>query len=277
MARKRGSLRSARLNQLGLVEDPFKLSADPRYLYLGEEHLAAYRQADNAVLRRRGLVLITGEAGTGKSSLARRMYDLYRDEDDILIVYIPTANFKTATAAAKNIASALEDLEIPIKRSFANQIEELQKGIVRAYESDRNVVLVLDDAQLMKRDALEVIHEFYNFDFDEKLLQVLCFGQEETRSLFQQYPSVDKRVFVRMSLPPLSLPSASSMVNFRLRTAGRKANIFDDVAFEMLYEASGGIPRDIVRLCALATDRMLEDGLDRIESDIMQEIVDIGL
>ncbi|MEM5774369.1 MAG: hypothetical protein AAGU05_05150, partial [Anaerolineaceae bacterium] len=67
--------RLVRLERLGLTEDPFKLSADPRYLYLGPEHLAVYRQAQGVITRRRGLAMITGGMGMGKSSLARRLYD----------------------------------------------------------------------------------------------------------------------------------------------------------------------------------------------------------
>ena len=73
--------RLVRLERLGLKEDPFKLSADPRYLYLGPEHLAVYRQAQAVISRRRGLALITGDMGMGKSSLARRLYDVYASEE----------------------------------------------------------------------------------------------------------------------------------------------------------------------------------------------------
>src|SRR5512140_2353055 len=88
--------RLARLERLGLKEDPFKLSADPRYLYLGPEHLSVYRQAQGVISRRRGLALISGDMGMGKSSLARRLYDVYASEDSLDICYIHTAAFKSA-------------------------------------------------------------------------------------------------------------------------------------------------------------------------------------
>src|SRR5512142_881953 len=96
--------RIVRLEKLGLVEDPFKLSADPRYLYLGQEHLAAYRQAQGVIGRRRGLALIMGAPGTGKSSLARRVFDVYTQEPNIEIAYITSAKFSTKMEAARAIA-----------------------------------------------------------------------------------------------------------------------------------------------------------------------------
>ena len=100
--------RLARLERLGLKEDPFKLSADPRYLYLGPEHLAVYRQAQGVISRRRGLALITGDMGMGKSSLARRLYDVYASEDMLYICYIHTAAFKSAMDAARQISASFD-------------------------------------------------------------------------------------------------------------------------------------------------------------------------
>ena len=265
--------RLARLEQLGLLEDPFKLSADPRYLYLGHEHLAAYRQVQGIINFRRGLALITGGPGTGKSSIARRVFDVYYDEPDVDIIYIATSNFRTSMAAARNISAALEKMNISLKSRYDDQIEALKHGIATAYSAGRNIVILLDDVQLMSKNALGVIHELYNFDFDEKAAQVIAFGQEESTELFKKYPAIDSRVFIRMSIPPMTLVSALQMVLFRLRTAGRESPLIHDDAFALLYEASSGIPRDIVRLCAMATDTLLENEANMVTLEIMQEVV----
>lgn len=265
--------RLARLEQLGLLEDPFKLSADPRYLYLGNEHLAAYRQVQGVINFRRGLALITGGPGTGKSSIARRVFDVYYDEPEVEIIYIATSNFRTSMAAARNISAALEKMNISLKSRYDEQIEALKHGIASAYSAGRNIVILLDDVQLMAKNALGVIHELYNFDFDEKAAQVIAFGQEESTELFKKYPAIDSRVFIRMSIPPMTLASALQMVLFRLRTAGREAPLIHDDAFALLYETSSGIPRDIVRLCAMATDTLLENEANMVTLEIMQEVV----
>src|SRR5512133_2939899 len=157
--------RLARLDRFGLKEDPFKLSADPRYLYLGSEHLAVYRQAQAVISRRRGLALITGEMGMGKSSLARRLYDVYAAESGISICYIHTAAFRSAMDGARQISTALG---VPPQRSFQRQMEGLEEMMANAYTTGRNVIVILDDAQLMNAEALDVLHRLYNFDYDAK-------------------------------------------------------------------------------------------------------------
>jgi general secretion pathway protein A len=262
--------RMARLERLGLKEDPFKLSADPRYLYLGPEHLAVYRQAQGVISRRRGLALITGDMGMGKSSLARRLYDVYASEENMAICYIHTAAFRSAMDAARQISSALG---VPPQRSFQRQMEGLERRMADIYTSGQNVVVLLDDAQLMESEALEVIHRLYNFDYDAKVVQILSFGQSEMTGLFETNKAVNARVFVRLVLPPLTLASSLQMVLFRLRVAGRNEPLIDDNAFEILYERSQGIPREIIRLCALATDHLLQSEETMINQSIISEVV----
>ena len=165
-------------------------------------------------------------------------------------------------------------LNVAPARSYSAQKELLKEAIVRSYQNGVNTVLLLDDAQRMTREALEVIHELYNFDYDDKLIQVILLGQNELNTLFESYPAVNSRVFVRMSLPPLTLSSALQMINFRLRTAGRTAPLIDDNAFSLLFTASGGVPREIVRLCALATDLLIRTDHDFVTQEVMQEVLD---
>ncbi len=261
--------RVVRLDRLGLKEDPFKLSADPRYLYLGPEHLAVYRQAQGVISRRRGLALISGDMGMGKSSLARRLYDVYASEEMVDICYIHTAAFKSAMDAARQIS---QTLGVPPQRSFQRQMEGLEKFMADAYTANHNVIVLLDDAQLMEPEALEVLHRLYNFDYDAKVVQVLAFGQSEMSSVFETNKPVNARVFVRLALPPLTLSSALQMVLFRLRVAGRSEPLINDDAFEVLYEKSQGVPREIIRLCALSMDHLLESDESMINIEIARKV-----
>ena len=261
--------RLARLERFGLKEDPFKLSADPRYLYLGPEHLAVYRQAVGVISRRRGLALITGEMGMGKSSLARRLYDVYAGEQSVEICYIHTAAFRSAMDAARQISLALG---LPTQRSFQRQMEILEEKMASNFTANRNSIILIDDAQLMSGEALEVIHRLYNFDYDAKVAQILAFGQREMNTLFETNRAVNARVFVRLALPPLTLSSALQMVVFRLQVAGRNEPLIDDNAFELLYEMSQGVPREIIRFCALATDYLLQTDLNMINLDVVREV-----
>ena len=209
--------------------------------------------------------------GMGKSSLARRLYDIYAPEEGVTICYIHTAAFRSAMDAARQISQALG---VGPQRSLQRQMDALEKAMVEEYRARRNVVVLLDDAQLMDRDALEVIHRLYNFDYDTKVAQILAFGQQELTTLFESDKAVNARVFVRMVLPPLTLPSALQMVNFRLQVAGRKEPLITDDAFEILYERSQGVPREIVRLCALAMDHLLQSEETLIHADLIQEVLE---
>jgi general secretion pathway protein A len=264
--------RLVRLDRLGLKEDPFKLSADPRYLYLGPEHLAVYRQAQAVISRRRGLALITGDMGMGKSSLARRLYDVYAAEPSIEICYIHTAAFKTAMDAARQISNALG---VPPQRSFQRQMEGLEEKMANSYTTGKNVVIILDDAQRMVGEALDVLWRLYNFDYDAKVVQILAFGQREMTALFETNKEVNARVFVRLILPPLTLASALQMIMFRLRVAGRNDPLINDDAFELLYEKSQGVPREIIRLCALASDMLLQSDEPYINAAIAREVTKV--
>jgi general secretion pathway protein A len=264
--------RLVRLERLGLKEDPFTLSADPRYLYLGPEHFAVYRQVQGVIARRRGLALVSGDMGMGKSSLARRLYDVYTPDETVSIHYIHTAAFKSAMDASRQISLAMG---LPAQRSLQRQMEALELAMVESYRAGRNVVLLLDDAQLMVRDALEVIHRLYNFDYDAKVIQILAFGQQELTDLFQGDKAVNARIFVRMVLPPLALPSALQMILFRFQVAGRSEPLIADDAFEILYERSQGVPREIVRLCALATDHLLQTDESIINVNIAREVASL--
>lgn len=262
--------RMTRLERLGLKEDPFKLSADPRYLYLGAEHLSVYKQLLNIISRRRGLGLVIGDMGMGKSSLARRLYDVHSSEPNMDVCYIHTTAFKSGMDAARQIST---QLGVEPQRSFQRQMESIERKMADAYTAKRNVVILLDDAQLMDPSALEVIHRLYNFDYDAKVAQVLAFGQNEMLGLFEQNKAVNARVFARLILSPLALGSALQMVLFRLNVAGRNAPLIHDNAFELLYESSQGVPREIIRLCNIAIDLLLQSTESMITLGIAEEAV----
>ena len=146
--------RLARLDRLGLKEDPFKLSADPRYLYLGPEHLAVYRQAQAVISRRRGLALITGDMGMGKSSLARRLYDVYASESRAW----RSATSTPLPSTRPWMPPARSRMPWAFRRSAVSSArwKAWKQMMANAYTTGRNVIVILDDAQLMDSEALEV-------------------------------------------------------------------------------------------------------------------------
>jgi general secretion pathway protein A len=263
---------SAKLARLDLVEDPFQLSANPRYLYLGDEHLVVYRNIQGVIARRRGLALVTGQPGTGKSSLARHIFNQLYGQNGVDIAYIDTGNFSSRMDAARTISRAFTKIDVASARSYAEQMENFKKEIVNVYGQGRNVILLLDDAQLLTRQGMVMIQELYNFDFDEKAVTVIAFGQNEVEDNFRNYPAINSRIYIVQTLTRISLATALQMVAFRLRVAGRSQPLFTDEAFSLVYELSDGIPRDVVRICSLAIDNLLATDQEQVNLEVIKQV-----
>ena len=162
---------------------------------------------------------------------------------------------------------------VPLQRSFQRQMEGLEKFMANAYTNDHNVVVLLDDAQLMNPEALEVLHRLYNFDYDAKVVQVLAFGQSEMTSVFETNKSVNARVFVRLALPPLTLSSALQMVLFRLRVAGPLGTDDQRRCFRSaLRKIAGRAARDHPPVRAFH-DRLLQGDESMINVEIAREVI----
>ena len=265
----------AQLGQLGLKEDPFSNSTDPRYYYLSEEHSPAYKAVLQSVVRRRGLMLITGEPGLGKTTLAKRLYSVLSAEPDMDVGYIPRAHWQTKFTAVQQISMALTSLEVPLRRGYDDQLEALKTAIANAYNNRRNVVIIFDDAQAMRSSGMTLLHELYNFDKGEKTVQSIVFGQLETIDLMRSYKAIWSRVFQNLSLMRLSFQSTVNLVNYRVRAADRLEPLLDDDAWTLLDEASEGIPRDIVSVCSVALDILLTTGQKLITVDVMKQAVEL--
>jgi type II secretory pathway predicted ATPase ExeA len=151
-------------------------------------------------------------------------------------------------------------------------MENFKKEIVNVYGQGRNVILLLDDAQLLTRQGMVMIQELYNFDFDEKAVTVIAFGQNEVEDNFRNYPAINSRIYIVQTLTRISLATALQMVAFRLRVAGRSQPLFTDEAFSLVYELSDGIPRDVVRICSLAIDNLLATDQEQVILDVIKQV-----
>jgi type II secretory pathway predicted ATPase ExeA len=151
-------------------------------------------------------------------------------------------------------------------------MENFKKEIVKVYGERRNVILLLDDAQLLTRQGMVMIQELYNFDFNEKAVTVVAFGQDEVVNNFRKYPAINSRIYITQTLARISFATALQMVEFRLRVAGRSQPLFTDEAFSLVFELSDGIPREVVRICSLAVDNLLASDREQVTLDVMKEV-----
>ncbi len=261
------------LDSLGLTEDPFVPTANPRFFYLGEEHRPVYRMIQSVVMQRRGLMLITGRQGTGKTSLARLVYNQLYELDGIEASMIEISNFRTRMQAAQVVGASLPTLHVPSQRSYIKQMSLFKEKITTYYiETEGNVVVILDDCQALTNDALQFIFETYNFDAEPgKLVQIIAVGTDDALRVFAKNPDVESRIFSTMSLNPLGLRSVIEMIVHRLRTAGRSSHLLTDDAYEAVFELTSGLPRDVVRLCGTAMDLIIDQGANMISADVIEQ------
>ena len=163
------------------------------------------------------------------------------------MVFVPTAAYESEYAALLDVSYALS---LDRRKGMTMQWRELESYLVDQKELERNVVLILDDAQLMTPDALTLVHHLYNFDISQKLAQVVLFGQPELQRIFNVLPEVLSRVDSWFRLNPLSLEDTLELIRFRCAVAGRKEPLLTQAAFLEVWKATHGIPREIVALCS---------------------------
>jgi type II secretory pathway predicted ATPase ExeA len=254
MTRLRDPQRRIILRDLGFSEEPFSRSADPRFLYLSAQHGDVLDRIQEAIEERRGLAIVEGGFGVGKSSIARRLESIYRAyPEDFVVVFVHTAAYESEFAALLDVCYALN---LDRRKGLTMQWREFESYLVDQKESGRNVVVILDDAQLMSPSALTLVHHIYNFDISQKLAQVVLFGQPEIRRIFNERPEVLSRVDSWFQLNPLSLEDTLELIRFRCAVAGRKDPLLSQSAFLMVWRNTHGIPREIVALCSKVIDQM---------------------
>lgn len=247
--------RRFKLRRLGFSEDPFMVSADARFFYLGTQHGQVLDRVQDVVDEFRGLAVVEGGYGSGKSSMALRLESLYRGlPDEYKVMYRTTSSYESEFAGLQDIC---EFIGIPHKRGLTKQWRAFENFLVDEHEQHRNVVIILDDAQLMAPDALRIVHTLYNFDAGgQKLAQVILFGQPELSYIFAMHPEIRSRVSSWFKLEPLSPEDTVELIRFRCKVAGRDEALLDESGYLAIYAASEGTPRAIVSLCARVINEM---------------------
>lgn len=260
------------LGLLDLNEHPFHVSADPRFLYLTEQHKAALARLENMIEWREGLSVIEGPIGAGKTTLARRLYELCMQNESLEPVYIHTASYPTPAAALRDIVN---HFRLDTSRAYLDKLRDFETYLISLRKQDRNPVLIIDDAQLMSANSLQPIQDFLNFDVTSKLIQIILFGQQEIHRNFSRNPALLDRVVFWHRLGPLTYAETVRMIQFRLTVAGRFKPLFSDRAIELLYEATKGVPRPLMIICNETLHTLAETGRFEADESEVRQAIDI--
>lgn len=262
---------------LGLRKEPFSSSPDPDFFYESYEHRAALMRLLVEIRLRRGLSVILGDVGTGKTTLSRKLFQMLKERPDIVFHMImdPTSVseelFLESLIRAFNVQ--IEGVSSPTILDYKEAIKKYlyQKGV----EENKTIVLVVDEAQKLNPLSLESLRVLLNYETNEfKLLQLVLFGQMELIPRIKELKNFLDRVVLKYVLNPLDEQETGDMIDFRLRQAGfdSELKLFTEEAVAEVYRHSLGYPRKINLLCHNALRSLITENKTVVDAELIRDL-----
>jgi general secretion pathway protein A len=249
----------------GLREKPFSLTPDPRYLFLSTSHREALAHVLYGLEQGEGFIAITGEVGTGKTTLCRTLLQRLRGDTEIAFVFNPTLTGKQLLSAICNdfgLATA--------GRTRAQLNDQLNQFLLETNRRGRRALLIVDEAQDLAAETLEELRLLSNLETTtSKLIQILLFGQPELDEKLdsRQLRQLRQRISVRSHLHPMSARETREYVRHRLAVAASEPReLFRGAALREVQRRSRGIPRLVNLLCERALLAGYAEGAARVEA-----------
>ncbi len=239
----------------GLKEMPFNITPDPRFLFFSDQHREAFDHLVYGIEHRKGFIELTGEVGSGKTTLCRAVLANLPKRIKTALVLNP------ALSGSQLLRAILNDFGLnPRRKDRLSQIEQLNSFLLEQTLQGNNVAVIIDEAQDLSAGVMEEIRLLSNLETDQhKLMQIVLAGQPELHERLQrpELRQLKQRIMVRCILRPLSEEDTSRYIAHRLKVAGAADGVrFTDDAVRMVYQYARGTPRMVNALC----DRVLMAG-----------------
>ncbi len=257
-----------------LKEEPFNTTANPRFFFLSPIHSIALGKTEFTVDAKKGLAIVFGDTGTGKSTLARLLHQKFLDKTYISVL-LTNPNYPTTNSLLRTI---IQEFQLQkTAKSYKDNLDIFKRFLfTEAVDNKKNVVLIIDEAQTLRLPLLELLRQLINFETnDQKLLQLVLFPQEEFRNKLQHPMARNfrSRVSMASTLDKMGIDEIIEMIDFRWRVAsGNQSHPFTQDAIQSIYAHSDGIPREA---CIIADNALLLAFLQK-KTAIEKEIVEIA-
>lgn len=252
--------------------EPFSNVPDPKFFYSGPEHAKPFLRIMYAVQRMKGLVLLTGKVGTGKTTLSRKILaSLLKEDEYVPGILVLTKDEYPPYWLTSKVAGLLNIDNVEVD---ANAVQLIAKKLFKLKEEGKKPVIIVDEANKLKKDEnLEELRSILNIEDEQRRLItfILC-GMPELRAIVNKNESLKQRVAYLVSLKELSEDSAREYIRHRLRIAGAAQEVFTSEALDEIYRISRGRPRLINTIC----DNALLEGVLLQKKPITREIINIA-
>lgn len=260
----------------GFQKEPFSTSPDPDFLYLSRAHDAALTNILIELRLKRGLGVILGDVGTGKTTLSRKLIQELKSREDCLFHMILDPSFDDPmlflSCISKNFGIPIEENASILSLREALERFLFQKAVIEG----KTVILIVDEAQKLSDPALENLRVLLNYETNEfKLLQLVLLGQLELQAKIKAIPNFFDRISYKGKLEALDFSEMKEMIFFRIKQAGYVSdmNIFLEDSLYAIHEATGGHPRQVTMLCHRALKTLLFKNKLVVDSQLIEELI----
>ena len=264
-------------SQLGLDQEPFSTSPDPNFLCMCREHKAALYKARIAVSLRRGMSVIIGDVGMGKTTISRKLSQVFSDDDDVLFHMILNPFFKSDKQFLQRLAQLFKVGKLRDDASELDYIEAIERFLFKkGVEEDKTIVLLIDESQMIPDYVLEVLRVLLNYETNEhKLLQLILVGQMEMLPTISKIPNFWDRIAMKCVINPITQEEAKEIIGFRLKSAGfdRSTPLFTDRAIKRIWSHTEGYPRKMSMLCHNCLEYLVMEDKTVVDENVVEAVI----
>jgi len=253
----------------GITENPFSIIPDPHYLFMSQRHQEALAHLLYGISESGGFVLLSGEVGTGKTTICKTLMEQLPDNTDLALILNPKLT------EMELMAAICDEMRIPYPlgtKSLKDYFDFMNHHLLKAHANGRNPVLMIDEAQNLSPNVMELIRLLTNLETaDKKLLQIILVGQPELNHLLAlpEMRQTAQRITARYHLQPLGLVETRAYIEHRLKIAGLDGRIFTNGAVKAVHKAARGIPRLINSICDRALLAAYVEGKKQIDRKLV--------